>query len=206
MPLKFLLLFFIISGFAFYTKAQDTLYFNKKNIGKHLIGVEFGGTGMLYSAYYQRNFLARKCSFQSLRIGGSYLLNDVSDINDLSIWESPLCMPIEYSGYLGTGKWKLFGGAGVVALFNPHPSPASYKDRQEYKRLYNINPDSALAKNSARYNPAFDLAYVAKIGIQYISKKKMSFYSYINCFYFRDNLKWFFQPIWACIGFGYKIY
>ena len=180
----------------FSVNAQDTLSINKSRLVKNNLCIELGGTGILYSINYERNFQIRTKFYQSVKMG----------INRQAyVGIDQVLIPIDYNFYLGKGYYKFLLGAGVIGLIGTNTFPGSYNSRLDYKNLYNSNTYNAITKyGNNKYEQAFDVAYTAKIGCKYIGKY-VDLYSYLNCFYIRFSTQYNLKPVWFCLGISFKL-
>lgn len=187
----FLFFFFTLSLSVF---SQDST-FNKLNVKKNNIGLEWFGTGLHYSIYYERNTFLKPITYQSIRIGCSYPI--VQALNRVFV-------PIDYNLYLGKGRNKVFFGAGIIGLIGTAAFPSGISAQIDYRKLYNTNSYYAVSKyGSGTFEPLLDIAYTAKLGFKHI-ERKIDFYFYLNCFYMRLGMQYHFQPAWPCTGFNFK--
>jgi hypothetical protein len=191
-----LLLLSFLTGFM--VKGQDTTSMHKLNqIGVDYIGFEIGGTGFLYSLNYERNFLIKKNIEQGIKIGISKSFIDGVD---------QFFIPIDYTVYLGDGDVQFLGGIGTTVLISPSAFPASPVQRADYRHLYQNNPSLALDKYGVtRYEQPFDLAYTARIGLRVGAKDRFTYFAYVNCFYIRFSMDYYFQPTWFSAGLSFRI-
>lgn len=165
-------------------------------VKKNNICVEAGGTGLVYSIGYERNFCIKKNLHHSVKFGISYpFIYGVQHI----------LFPIDYSFYFGIHEHKLLVGGGILGLIGTSPSPNSLSAQKDYRNLFNSNPYSAISKyNTDNFNSSLDIAYSGKIGYIY-SAEKINIYGYYNFFYIRFTYKYYFQPLWFGAGVSFKI-
>ena len=181
--------------FKTYNLRRDSINKNKPHTYKNNINFELGGTGITYSLGYERSLSIKEKSCQSLKISISYLKSFADQI----------FIPVDYNFYLGKGRTKLLVGAGIIGLIGTNASPNSVGARQDYIKLYNQNPYTAISKyGTDHYEKAFDLAYTAKLGFKYIGKR-VDFYAYYNCFYIRFSTSYNLQPAWLGVGLSFKL-
>ena len=192
MKRKLLTLIFI--SFILLGVAQDST-FNKVNLKKNCIGIELFGTGLHYSVYYERNFIIKPITYQSIKVGVSYPI--VKDLNRIFI-------PIDYNIYVGKRKNKIFFGAGIIGLIGTAAFPSGISAQIDYRKLYLTNSYYAVSKyGSGTFEPLLDIGYTAKLGFKHI-ERKIDFYFYLNCFYMRLGMEYHLQPAWPCTGFNFK--
>ncbi len=180
-----------------------TLYSQKiadgdsNRMGKNYIGVELGGTGLSYSLSYERNLSIKENLIQSLKIGVSKSFFDGVD---------QYFIPVDYTAYFGKGNFQFFGGLGVTILLSPSAFPSNARDRSDYKQLYQTNPSLALNKyGTTRYELPADIAYTLRAGVRIGAKRRFTYFAYMNCFYIRLTMDYYFQPLWLSAGLSMKI-
>lgn len=195
-PRNILFLFFLSLFFLKKNYAQDSL--SSRNIcpNKNAIGFELGGTALMYSVYYEREVASKGILCQSVKAGISKSFIPGVD---------QFFLPFDYNLYWGHNKIKFLVGPGITLLISPSPSPSSASSRQDYKNIYQTNPNAAVSKYSTdHYEQLLDFAYTAKIGLA-IKGERINWHFYYNCFLIRLNMHYYFQPLWMGVGFSFNL-
>lgn len=171
--------------------SQDT---TSKFVSKKVVFAELGGTGLQYSIGVEKFITVTKNFNLSFRGAVSYPV--IPALNRFFF-------PCDFTTYIGN-KIRFLIGGGVIGLIGTSPFPIGQAAQLDYRKLAEINPYFAVRKyGDNAFQQGLDLAYTARIGVTFI-RKKFNWYLYMNCFYMRLSLEYYFQSIWPGVGISRK--